>query len=51
MILLFSILVTGCILVMGLAFIAASALGESVSKLEDRARLRAEADIQKGEPK
>ena len=51
MTLLFSILVIGCILAMGWAFLAASTWENSVRELEERARLRAEADIQKGEPK
>jgi Tfp pilus assembly protein PilO len=51
MTLLFSILVIGCILAMGWAFLAASAWEDSVEKLEGRAKRRAEADIQKGEPK
>ena len=48
---LFSILVLGCILAMGWAFLAASAWDQSVSELEERARLRAEADTHKGERK
>jgi len=49
--LLFSILVIGCILAMGWAFLAASGWEDSVRNLEERARQRADADIKKGEPK
>jgi Tfp pilus assembly protein PilO len=48
---LFSILVVGCILAMGWAFLAASAWDNSVRELEERARLRAETDTHKGEPR
>lgn len=48
---LFSILVLGCILAMGWAFLAASAWENALRELEERAHLRAEADIHKGEPK
>lgn len=51
MIFFFSILVLGCILAMGWAFLAASAWENSVQELEERARLRAAADPLKGDPK
>ena len=51
MIFLFSILVLGCILAMGWAFLAASTWENSVRELEERARLRAETDTPKGDPK
>jgi Tfp pilus assembly protein PilO len=50
-IILFTILVLGCILAMGWAFVAASTWETSVRELEERARLRAESDIHKGEQK
>ena len=51
MIFLFSILVLGCILAMGWAFVAAANWESSVRQLEERARLRAEADTHKGDRK
>ena len=51
MILLFSFLVLGCILAMGWAFLAASTWEHSVDELEKRARVRADADTHKGDPK